>query len=291
MRNQRGNGESRNNPNGANRSSVRRLLRDAVTSSAARLPSPVKLWALRRMRRPVLWTLFRLETAPMTVTSAGPSQCRYRMRLIWQDSTEMVLGAYEPWVVDTLRRELRPGDFCIDVGGHIGYHALLMSKVVGPTGLVVVFEPFPPSFKFLQENVALNSVTNMKAENMALSDRRQTLRLTFSAGEELSMTPSVGSYAVKGRSETVEVPAVPLDSYLEPLEKAPSLIQIDVEGAELSVLRGAEATLRRHRPRLLVEIHGWETDTKDEVYKFLSHLNYTGDLLGRRGNEGFVFFH
>ena len=275
----------------ANGTRVRQLLRDAVLGSMARLPSETKLWALSRLRRPILWTLFRLESAPVTVSSAGPTRCRYRMHLTWQSCTEMVLGAYEPWVVDTLRRELRPGDFCIDVGAHIGYHALLMSKLVGPKGLVVAFEPFPHSFRFLLDNAVLNTASNLKVENVALSDRCETLRLSFSADEELSMTPSVAGYGVKGREATVEVPALSLDSYLVELCKAPNLIQIDVEGAEMSVLRGAEATLRRARPKLLVEIHGWETGAREEVSRFLSHLGYTGDVVGRRGNEGFVLFH
>jgi FkbM family methyltransferase len=213
------------------------------------------------------------------------------MRLTWQSCTEMVLGVYEPWVVETLRRELSPGDFCIDVGAHIGYHALLMSKLVGPKGLVVAFEPFPHSFRFLLENAVLNAASNLKAENMALSEGCETLRLAFSADEELSMTPSEAGYAVKGREATVEVHALSLDSYLVELNRAPKLIQIDVEGAEMSVLRGAEATLRRARPKLLVEIHGWETGARQEVFRFLSRLGYTGHVVGRRGNEGFVLFH
>jgi len=273
-----------------NGTGVRQYLRDIVTECLSRLPSRTKLWALSHLRRPILWTLFRLETAPETVASAGPSLCRYHMRLIWQSSTEMVLGAYEPWVVETLHRELRPGDFCIDVGAHIGYHALLMSKLVGPKGLVVAFEPFPRSFHFLRENAALNGASNLKAENIALSSGCETLRLTFSADEELSMTPSVAGYAVEGREAAVEVPALSLDSYLHQMDRIPSLIQIDVEGAEMSVLRGAEAALRRARPKLLIEVHGWETGTKHEVYSFLSALGYSGEVLGRRGNEGFVLF-
>ncbi len=277
-------------PDGTDGPVWRRLLRDAFTGSIARLPVRTKLWALRHLRRPILSILFRLETAPMTVTSAGPNPHRYRMRVSWQDSTEMVLGAYEPWVVDNLRRELRPGDFCIDVGAHIGYHALLMSKLVGPAGLVVAFEPFPQSFSLLVENAALNKASNMKAENVALSERTETLRLEFSADEELTMTPSVAAYAVKGPDASLEVPALSLDGYLDHLGRTPTLIQIDVEGAELSVLRGAEVTLRRARPKLLIEVHGWETGAREEVAGFLSRFGYTGEVVGRRGDEGFILF-
>jgi FkbM family methyltransferase len=202
----------------------------------------------------------------------------------------MALGVYESYVADTLRRELRSGDFCIDVGAHIGYHALHMSRLVGPGGLVVAFEPFPHTFRFLQENAKLNAAANLKSENIAIGEHRETIKLIFSADEVLGMTPSISGYAVKRREAVVEVPSVPLDVYLDRLGKAPSLIQIDVEGAEMSVLRGAEGTLRRARPKLLVEIHGWETENRSDVYHFLSSLNYKGKVLGRRGSEGFVFF-
>ncbi|MGO8733693.1 MAG: FkbM family methyltransferase [Terriglobia bacterium] len=278
-------------PNGTNGTSIRRLLRDAVADALASLPLHTKLWALSRLRRPILWTLFRLETAPMTLTSAGPNPCRYRMWVNWQDSTEMVLGVYEPWVVETLRRELRPGDFCIDVGAHIGYHALLMSKLVGPEGLVVAFEPFPRCFSVLLENAVLNDASNLRAKNMALSERTETLRLAFSADEELTMTPSVAAYAVKGPDASIEVPALSLDGYLDELGRTPALIQIDVEGAEISVLRGAAGTLRRARPKLLIEVHGWETAAREEVSGFLSRFGYSGNVVGRRGDQGFVLFH
>jgi FkbM family methyltransferase len=210
--------------------------------------------------------------------------------MLWQDSTDMALGVYESFVADTLRRELTAGAFCVDIGSHIGYHALLMSRLVAPKGKVVAFEPFPQTFRFLQENAKLNSAFNLKSENIAISERCEKIKLTFSADEDFSMTPSVAGYAVRRREAVVEVPSVTLDVYLDRLGESPSLIQIDVEGAEMSVLRGAEDTLRRVQPKLIVEIHGWDTENRSAVYSFLSNLNYKGEIIGRRGHEGFVLF-
>jgi FkbM family methyltransferase len=274
----------------ANGTSVRRQLRDSLVGFAVRLSPQIRLWALNHLRRPILWALFRLENSGLTVSYVGPSYCRYRMQVLWQSSTEMALGTYELCVADVLRRELRLGDFCIDVGAHIGYHALLMSKLVGPQGMVLAFEPFLQTFHFLEANARLNAMSNLKLENIAIAERCETLRLAFPLDEELSMSPSVSAYATNRPQEIAEVPAISLDSYLRQLGKMPSLIQIDVEGAEMSVLRGAEAILRSFHPKLILEIHDWRTRRKDEVYGFLSSLGYKGQVIGQRGNEGFVLF-
>jgi len=265
-------------------------VRQVFLGAMLKLPAGTRSWALQRFRRPLLWTLFQLESEVISVSSAGPSFCRYPMRMVWQNSTEMALGVYEWKVADRLRGEVRPGDFCIDVGAHIGYHALLMSRLVGSTGKVIAFEPFPPSFEFLRGNAELNTAVNLQIENAALGEGNETIRLCFSEDEILTMTPSVGAYAVSGDEAVIAVPCITLDNYLSPMCDCPNLIQIDVEGAELSVLRGAESTLCRCHPKLLLEIHGWETQNRDRVYDFLSGLGYEGELLARRGDEGFVLF-
>jgi hypothetical protein len=68
------------------------------------------------------------------------------------------------------------------------------------------------------------------------------------------------------------------------------LIQIDVEAAEMNVLRGAKRTLEAFRPTLLIEIHGWEGVDSSEVCRFLSAFGYRPTILGERRHEAFVLF-
>jgi hypothetical protein len=65
------------------------------------------------------------------------------------------------------------------------------------------------------------------------------------------------------------------------------VIKIDVEGAELDVLRGATETLRKMRPKVLVEVHGWGDPTSEKVKELLANADYTISLVGRRGREAF----
>jgi FkbM family methyltransferase len=268
----------------------RKLLRDSLVEALVLLPLSVRLWILKNCRRPLLWALFRLESSRLTVVRAGPRFCRYPLWVVWQASTEIALGTYEAVVAETLRQQLSPGDLCLDVGAHIGYHAVLIAHLVQKEGMVVAFEPFPDSFEMLRKNTALNGLTNVKIEPMALADRDGILSLTFAADEELGMTPPASAYAVQGRAATVAVPACSLDSYLAKLGRVPNFIQIDVEGAEMSVLRGAESTLRSAHPKLLVEIHGWGTPESNEVFEFLSGFGYRGRVLGQRGERSLPCF-
>jgi hypothetical protein len=67
----------------------------------------------------------------------------------------------------------------------------------------------------------------------------------------------------------------------------PDVIKIDVEGVELDVLRGATETLRKIRPRVLVEIHGWGDAMSEKVKELLANAGYTVSIVGRRGREAF----
>jgi len=234
--------------------------------------------------------MFRLETETKTVAPVGPAFCRYRMWISWQADVHMVLGAYEPQVAEALRREIAPGNVCIDVGAHVGYYAILMARLSGKKGAVVAFEPIPVNFELLQRNIALNALANVRPDGLAVSERDGTLRLTLSCDEVLPKTASTCGFAVGERRKVIDVATCSLDSYLARTGNVPDLVLIDVEKAELAVLRGAQATLRTARPKLLIEIHGWEGPERDEVGRFLSGFGYQRTILGYRNREAFAFF-
>jgi len=254
------------------------------------LPLRTRLWLLAQCTRPLLWLLFHLETESVTISPVGTGFCRYRMWLSWRAAMGMVLGAYEPEVAEVLRREIRPGNVCIDIGAHVGYYAILMARLTGEEGAVVAFEPVPENFEMLQRNIALNSLTNVQLEPLAVSEGEGGLRLTLRSDEQFTMTASASGYAVGDRRKVIDVATCSLDGYLARLGSVPDIIQIDVEGAELAVLKGAKATLRKARPKLLIEIHGWEGPERDEVSRFLSSFGYQRTILGLRGREAFAVF-
>jgi FkbM family methyltransferase len=266
---------------------VRRWLRDAVVETLAALPGAWKHTLVRRFPRPVLWLLFRLERERLPVTRAGPRGCRFTMRLNWCGHTDFVLGIYEPEVTNTLRRFVRPGDCCIDVGAHIGYSTLVISRLVGEQGQVVAYEPFPDNFAVLQENMERNSIRNAVLRCLALGEQAGELVLEHATGEAPSSTPSAIGYAVEGPRAKISVGVDTLDAEVRRLRVAPRLVKIDVEGAELAVLRGARETLRKARPVVLVEIHDWGSNRSSEVLNLLRCCGYRVERIGQRRKEAF----
>ncbi len=264
----------------------RKFLRDLVVGAVAVQPPAIKRWLLQH-RRLLLAVLFRLERGKTVISPAGPPGLRFRMRLSWQGHTTYALGAYEQEVIEVLRQDLRPGDTCLDVGGHLGYYCLLMARIVGPEGRVITFEPIQENFDVLKENIELNQAANVVLVNAALGESPGYVSLIRPNAEALSWTPSAQGYAVEGQQSASTVSVNTLDEYLLREGLRPSLIKIDVEGAELHVLRGAMETLQTIRPAVFVEIHGWGDATSREVLDLFSSIQYSVSILGTRGTEAF----
>lgn len=150
---------------------------------------------------------------------------------------------------------LTPTMTVLDVGANIGYFALRVAQLVDK-GRVVGFEPDPDNFRSAQRNLSLNSLQNLEVLNIGLSDRDGDGAL-FRLDENNTGTNSL---VASGHPSSLGKPSAnivlrTLDRIVR--EKAftnVDAIKIDVEGHELNVLRGAQDTLKRFRPLMLVEV-------------------------------------
>jgi len=138
-----------------------------------------------------------------------------------------------------IRSRLREGAVFVDVGANVGYYTLVASKLVGAVGRVYAIEPVPSTATLLRVNVKLNGCNNVVVYEVAAWSTRGSLTLKIPA----SMYGCAS--AVRGGASIV-VDASTLDDTLRD-ETSIDLIKIDVEGAELEVLRGAQNVLRRTR--------------------------------------------
>ncbi len=168
------------------------------------------------------------------------------------------------------------GDVVVDVGAYIGMYSMLSSRLVSEEGTVLAIEPHPLNYLRLVENIRVLRAKNVRPLMLALLDYDGYCKLYVA--EELvshSVLPISNSY--------ITVPCRSLDSLLEALGIGDvGLIKVDVEGAELLVLRGAERTLRRSKNvRLIIECHG----TLGEVRRYLRSLGFSIKIINTRRGE------
>jgi FkbM family methyltransferase len=148
--------------------------------------------------------------------------------------------------VAALLNFVRPGFTVLDVGANIGTHTIPLAKAVGPTGMVISFEPQRFVFTTLCANVALNALGNVRPLWSGAGQQAGTAYVPPQAYDHAGNFGGVSLNAESGEA----VPIITIDSLDLP---ACHLIKVDVEGMESAVLRGAEQTIARHRPVLYVE--------------------------------------
>jgi FkbM family methyltransferase len=163
---------------------------------------------------------------------------------------------------------LSPGDWVIDVGANVGHYTARLSELVGAEGRVVAFEPIPETFAILASNARLFAHQNVTLINAAMSDRCDVVRMDMPLHESgldnfyQARISSVGSIAVL---------ATPLNDWR--LDHRISLVKIDAEGHEESVLAGMIQMVTRDRPTLIIETF------TDSIQRKLDSLGYSAEHL------------
>ena len=165
-----------------------------------------------------------------------------------------IAGCLEPNEFAFLDRILRPGMTFLDAGANEGAYTVFAAARTGPQGTVWAFEPSPREAERLRYNLELNGLA-ARVFTVALSDFHGEAQFTISQAEH-SGHNTLGAIANPGVDveQTITVEARPLDEIVEKEGLARvDVLKIDVEGAELQLLQGAEETLRKCRPVILFE--------------------------------------
>jgi FkbM family methyltransferase len=202
---------------------------------------------------------------------------------------EMLAGTFDPFIYETLAAWGRAqGGVFWDVGAHIGYHSLCFAALAGPSGRVVSFEPNPFNAARLRQHLDKNPelAARVTLETCALSDSDGEASFEFSpeiddgtsSGSHLSAATAPGEAWEYEHFKRTDVRVARADTLLaEGRLPAPSVMKIDVEGAEQMVLEGARGLLSDVRPLLFVEVHN--ISQMFHVQNILFRAGYAMDIL------------
>lgn len=171
---------------------------------------------------------------------------------------------YEPEVREALQHLLQSGDTFIDCGANIGYFSIEAGHLVGPQGQVIAIEANPVTYKLLERNLHINhlgqpvhcALTSQAGEvELFMPDDGGDVYSSLKTGG-LVQGSSIQSFKVQGRT---------LDDVVKELSLTRvDVVKIDIEGAELDVLRSAPYLLSTLRPIVITE-YGTNTWTKFEA--------------------------
>jgi FkbM family methyltransferase len=182
------------------------------------------------------------------------------------------------------------GQVVYEIGAFQGLLTLFFS---GRAREVIAYEPNPSSYRRVLENLRLNGRTNVRVRHLAVGEREGTLTLLTDAlmPGGTSGDPELAEQ-IRGSStaaRAIDVPVVTLDRDISVHAlPPPNFVKIDIEGMELSALRGMRDTLGQYRPALYLEMHGATVEHKDRnvraIVEFLSQVDYE-DVLHVESGE------
>jgi len=230
-------------------------------------------WRHPLLKRGFDWAANRFRNQDGTIQQGVGQGLRFNTG---RSNAGYMLGTTEPRVQNALASLIQPGMVVYDVGANVGFFTVIAARLSGPEGRIVAFEPLPENFERIRHNIALNNFQNIIVRSEALSDTDGQAQFQVSAEPTWGNLVGAGK-DIGQKTGTIDVKVSRLDSLLETGDlPVPNLIKIDVEGAEAQVLRGAENTLRRARPFLLIELHG----TNQVIASALESLCYSAAVLG-----------
>ena len=212
------------------------------------------------------------------------------MRLNIRDLVQQTIlleGVWDPVLTSFIQRTLGPNDVFVDIGAHVGYFTLLAARRVGAGGSVLSIEPNPFALDQLRGNVERNDLHNVLVEQTACGESRDVVKLYLHTESNSSMASLYSGSTAAGTA--VEVPCTTVDDLCR--ERGIGrvrLVKIDVEGAEMFVLRGMKRIMREMRPLIVLELHPHlleEVGTPFEaVVGLLEAFDYVLEPLGGHAN-------
>jgi FkbM family methyltransferase len=255
------------------------LSRERMAYSVANLAAQISpFWRFRLWARLVGGDPYRIEKSS-TARRRKVRPHGYEMELFeadWMERYALHSGYYYQDEISTLIAHcVNSGDVFVDIGANVGFVSLIAASRVGAAGHVYSFEPNPVLVRRLKQTVAENGIANVSVFESALGDAAGTVRLIagehhgtnrISVGDE---SPLAAEIAIS-RGDDLLHGRIP--------EGVPLFVKIDVEGAELAVLKGIPSLLQRPDTQFFVEVGDEHSarfgSTADDIFRLFADAGY-----------------
>jgi FkbM family methyltransferase len=192
----------------------------------------------------------------------------------------------EPEQTKVFAENIKANDVFFDVGANVGYYTVFGSRLVGEGGRVVAFEPVVRNLAHLYRHIAVNKLKNVSVIPSACSD--EISLAAFSSGQNTAMGHLESDSQKSARAEDLTlVSTVTLDAVAGKLGLTPNAIKIDVEGAELAVLRGAKEKILPAKPKIFLSLHSEKL--RADCLAYLENFGYKFEPLGADENDAMEF--
>lgn len=237
-----------------------------------------------KLSKIILRRLFRYAKSDVLVTnfdgnltlSLNLSEHMQR-RIFW-------MGYYNEEITNVLNQYLTLNMMVLDIGANIGEITLLAAKRVGTHGRVYAFEPMDNIANKLTQHIELNHFTQVEIHRCALGNESNSqMPIYSSCGQQVKdKNEGLGSLYRKDNQEQpiqyIELTTIDIWVNQQPDIHKIDLIKIDIEGAELACLQGAKETLKKFKPKIIIEIQDFSAERAGykatDIIDLLSELGY-----------------
>ncbi|MCH2230640.1 MAG: FkbM family methyltransferase [Crocinitomicaceae bacterium] len=180
-------------------------------------------------------------------------------------------GTYEKGILNFIEENYSGKGEFIDVGANIGLMSLFTASKFSDSS-IICFEAHPKTYEILCRNVTLNNLVNVTMIQKAIGASKGRVKIF----DNWHVNRGGASIVVQGEgSDSFDVDLVRMNEELA--DSSPEMIKIDVEGAELDVLKGANELIRHYLPIIIVEISELRDTTKSESISIVEYIKTLGD--------------
>ncbi len=174
--------------------------------------------------------------------------------------------------ISLMKKYIKAGDTVLDIGANIGFYAEILSNIVGEKGKVHCFEPDVTNFSHLKNRC--QKLSNVQINNKAVSDKTETIKIYTSK----KLNVDHRTYKPDEYDQEIDIHAIAVDEYLASSTSEINFIKMDIQGFEMSAVKGMIKTLQSPNLKMLSEF--WPYGMRKagtsvlEYYQFLKQYNF-----------------